>query len=315
LEQKQNTNTSIKQARIDSKMSNEEMEADINDFIKKLEDPNSYADMDYKEAFDYVEATLNYKYVNYDYSKCAKTKTFTSSVNINTNANGEITMADIKAAYDVILADWHNKYYSIAEEVKTPIVFDITEVTPNSVKYTMVVGYGYIDLSKWGDAFVPPSSTYFKTAAAQYTNMLHAHLNNNQIQWNPPGTRAYSYYITTVYVGPTQYPSNPSTASVNPEPLPPLGNFYTDYKLFKSDKSTYGNTNYHTYLNSTEYNYHRDMLSIIYLNELSKNQYANFVSNVIVEAYGINPYYYNINHHMIISLGHRYYTYTPISTL
>jgi hypothetical protein len=294
-------------------MTNEEMEESILGFIDKLENPEGQSDMDIEEAFDYVEATLNYKYVNYDYSKCANTVEFTSSINISPDQNNMMTMGAISVAYDSILADWQQHYYSIEDNNKTPIVFDITDISSTEIKYTMIVGYGYLDLSKWGESFMPAASTYFKTAASQYTYQLYAHLNNNLIQWNPSGTRTYSWpVVPTYYIQPSSYPSNPSTSSVNPEPLPPLGNGYTDYKLFKSD---FGGPNYHLYLNTTEYNYHRDMLSVIYLDLLANNQNANFVILAQVEAYGINPYNYHVKHIMKILLGHRYWTTIPVSTL
>ena len=300
-------------ARLNTELNNEDMEADINEFINKLENPSTSADMNYEEAFEYIEATLNYKYVNYDYSKCANTSEFTGEISISVDGDNNMTMAAIKTAYDSILNDWHNKYYSISETEKTPIVFDITEVTSTSVFYTMVVGYGYIDLSLWGDAFAPATSTFYKTAASQYTNQLNAYFNNNQIQWNPAGTRTYSWPIRKVFAFPVDYPSNPSTSSVNPEPLPPLGNGYTDYKLFKS-YFTSGN-NYHTNLNTTEYNYYYNMLSVIYLDVLDKNADANFIPRVKVEAYGLSPNFYQAYHFMEIYLGHRYWTVTPVSTL
>ena len=46
-------------ARLNNKLSNEEMEANIRKFIVKLENPGSYSAMNFEEAFEYVEATLN----------------------------------------------------------------------------------------------------------------------------------------------------------------------------------------------------------------------------------------------------------------
>jgi hypothetical protein len=287
-------------------MTNEEMEESILGFIDKLENPEGQSDMDIEEAFEYVEATLNYKYVNYDYSKCASTVEFTSSITISPDQNNMMTMGAISVAYDSILADWQQHYYSVEDNIKTPIVFDITDISSTEIKYTMVVGYGYLDLSLWDKSFQPAASTFFKTAASQYTYQLYAQLNNNLIQLNPSGTRTYSWpVVPTYYIQPTSYPSNPSTATVNPEPLPPLGNGYTDYKLFKSD---FGASNYHLYLNTTEYNYHRDMLSVIYLDILANNLNANFVILAQVEATGLNPNYYHPRHNMKIKLGHRYFT-------
>ncbi len=308
-----NSNTNIKSVRLNTNMTNEEMEAEIKGFIEKLENPKEQPDMNYKEAFENVEATLNYKYVNYDYSKCANTKEFNDSINISPDANDMMSMTAIKAAYTSILNDWHNKYYSISDDIKTPIVFDITDVTPTSVKYTMDVGYGYLDLSTWGKDFVAAASTYYVTAAHHYTFQLYAHLHNNQIQWNPSGTRTYAWSVVpTYYIDPTDYPSNPSMASVNPEPLPPLGNGYTDYKLFKSDQDLPG---YHLYLNTKEYNYHWHMLSVILMDLLNRNSNANFVVLAEVEAYGLNPYFPHVKHYMKVRLGYRYWTVEPISTL
>ena len=308
-----NTEKMHSNARIDPSLSNEEMEAAIKEFIKKLEEPSSYSAMNYEEAFEYIEATLNYKYVNYDYSKCANTEEFNGSVQFTSNGDGEMDMEAIANVYDAILQDWKAKYHSISEDVKTPIVFDIIDVTANNVKYTMVVGYGALDLSLWGEEFVPLSSTYYKTAGDQFTYQLYAQLHNNQIQLTPPlGARLYSSTSYTCWVDAYNYPSNPSTSSINPEPLPPLGNGYTDYKLFYS---SYSETGYHLDLNQIEYGYHKDMIQVIMFDFLQSRPDANFISDAYVSSYGLNPYYYKVFHYLHITLGIRYWTYTPISSL
>jgi len=236
--------------------------------------------MDYKEAFDYVEATFNYKYVNYDYSKCANTKIFTSSVSINTNANGEITMVDIKAAYDAILADWHNKYYSVEEEDKTPIVLDITDVTSSIVKYTMVVGYGYVDLSEWGKAFVPPPGTIFwETAQTWMTYCFENHL--DWVKHNI--TNGRPYFINVGHKADFGYKG---PLNVN-DPTP--GDGFIDNYFWYTEK---GKPGYHFLLYQWEYSYHVNAYFTFVQEFISSLPNANACS---YSGMGIDYYPYNYN--------------------
>jgi len=308
--QKQDTKTStIKSARLNTEMTNEEMEAHITAFMDKLADPTNFGDMNYKEAFEDVEATLNYKYVNYDYSKCANTQKFTADIQIAVDANGNMSMESIAAAYNQILADWRTKYHSISETEKTPIVFDITDVTENTVKYTMMVGYGYLDLTKWDKSFVPATSTYFCDAAYEYNNRLYHHLNNTMIQWCPPGNRVY-----IPQVGLMQYISHTGLPSGAADPIPPGNNNYCDFKLFYSHASL---PSHHLNLNSTEYSFYYDQGCLLMTNYLNNTPNANYIS----QAYffpvkeGNIPNYYKVMHQFSFFYGYRYFTLANTYTL
>lgn len=307
-----NTEKMHSNARIDPSLSNEEMEAAIKEFIKKLEEPSSYSAMNYEEAFEYIEATLNYKYVNYDYSKCANTEEFTGSVQITSNGDGEMDMEAIANVYDAILQDWKAKYHSISEDVKTPIVFDIIDVTPTNVKYIMTVGYGYLDLSLWGEDFVPPTSTYFENAANQYTYQLYAHLNNNQIQLlgMGNGTRIYVPNIGGEWIqDPRLHPSTP-------DPVPPIDNGITDYKFFYANSDVINYNGYHLSLNTIEYNYHKDQLYVYMQSFLNNTSGANYVSYARVDAAGNFPNYDYVAKHMFsFDYGITYWTSVAVSTL
>ncbi len=303
-------------ARLNTELNNEDMEADINEFIDKLENPSTSADMNYEEAFEYIEATLNYKYVNYDYSKCANTSEFTGEISISVDADNNMTMAAIKTAYDSILNDWHNKYYSISETEKTPIVFDITEVTNTSVSYTMVVGYGYIDLSLWGDNYVvPTNSIYFMAAATAMTNGMNAQINNNQIQRCPSGSRVYYVVLGSKFIkAPQNYPSGTDDISL------PGTDGYTDYRFFFSSKDPAYN-NPHFYLSTTsafnEYGFYKDQYGQ-YITDYAFNNGGNRVSFQNIYGVAFKDQYnsdYTGYHNCYFYYGKEYYTITSLSTL
>ena len=303
-------------ARLNTELNNEEMEADINAFIEKLENPSTASDMNYEEAFEYIEATLNYKYVNYDYSKCANTQEFTGEIAISVDADGNMTMEAIKTAYDSILNDWHNKYYSINETEKTPIVFDITEVTSTNVYYTMVVGYGYIDLSLWGENYVlPQNSIYFVQAADAINNGMNAQINNGQINRCPSGSRVYYVILGNKYVTkPQDYPSGTDDISL------PGTDGYTDYRFFFSSKDPAYN-NPHFYLSTTstfnEYGFYKVqygqfITNYAYNNGGNRVSFQNFYAKRIVDA---NNNDYTGWHEFYFTYGKEYFTIKNISTL
>ena len=304
-------NNKMVSARINTNMSNEEMETDIKAFIDKLENPSSYGEMNFEEAFEYIEATLNYKYVNYDYSKCANTKEFTGNIQIaiDSNENMQMQMNDITDAYEQILADWRVKYHSISETVKTPIVFDITDVTPTGVKYTMIVGYGSLDLYKWGEEFVPSSTTYFFDAVYEYNNRLYNHLNNNMIQWCPSGNRVY-----IPQVGLMQYLSYSGLPSGGADPLPPNNNNYCDYRLYYSHASL---PNHHLYFNTQEYSFYNDQGYLLMTNYLNNNPNANYISQAYFypQSLSSGSNVYMAMHQFSFYYGFSYITASNVYTL
>jgi hypothetical protein len=303
-------------ARINSDNSNEKMEDDINAFIKKLEDPENEANMDYIEAFEYVEATLNYNYVNFDYSKCENIETFDSYIDISPDEEGMMSMVAISVAYDSILAEWRTRYYSIDEENKTPIVFDITEVTQARVFFTMVVGYGSLNLSYWENPTTPPTGVYFTQAAQNYSNGMMAQINNELISRTPSGMRAYYVLFGGQYIKNYEalnYPSGSADISL------PGNDGITDYLFFfSSSLSPY--QNFHLYLSVPpqldEYGFYATQLGQ-YVTNYAANHGGNRVSlcdvysfsssqgsTITIAAHGVNFYY-----------GKEYYTSTSLSTL
>lgn len=307
LKVSENTNKTMTNARLNPELSNEEMEESIINFMDKLENPGSYEAMNYEEAFDYIEATLNFKYINYDYSKCANTKEFTSSIELSINSEGNMKMVEIATAYDAILKDWHEKYYSIEESSKTPLVFNITEVTETAVRYSMTVGYGFLDLSLWGEEFVPATLTDFDDAKDQYNNKIYSHLNNTLIEWTSVGNRVYIPTIDVNLYIPALLPSYGS------DPLPNDINF-CDYQLFWSKASF---PTHHYQLNLIEYNFYYDQAFVIMLDHLSNNSGVNYVSLAYFKDIfsGIKPNYTEVKHLFKVNYGKRYSTQSAVSTL
>jgi len=306
--QKQDTKTStLKSARINTGMTNEEMETHITAFMDKLDEPTNFGDMNYEEAFEDVEATLNYKYVNYDYSKCANTQEFAADIQIDVDADGNMRMESIAAAYNQILADWKKKYHSISETEKTPIVFDITDITENTVKYTMIVGYGELDLKSniWNDLGLD-SVGYFM-ASVLFNQELYYQLNNNMVQWLPVG-RLYMPNI-----GQIQYLQATLLPSYSLDPFPPNNNGLTDYRLFYTNPSM---TNYHEYLHEAEFNYYFSQLITIMTDYLSTNSNANYVTYTYVRPY-IAPLgsQHIVWHGFKFNYGYSYYTVANLYTL
>ncbi len=308
VSQNKNNTTTMNNARLNNEMTNEEMEADINAFIDKLDEPNSYPDMNFEEAFEYVEATLNYKYVNYDYSKCANTQEFSGSVSISVNSDNEMSMTEISEAYNSILSDWQSNYYSVEDTVKTPIVFDITDVTSSSIKYTMIVGYGELDLSEWGDEFVTPPSTNFFLASVLYNNRLHNHLNNNMIQWLPSGRLYIPNVIVIQYLNPLDFISYAN------DPYPPNNNGFTDYKYFYSHLS---NSNHHLDFDAVEFDFYYDQLYIAMTNYLYNHSNVNYIGHakIMPSGSGTPPNYYMALHRFKFHCGYSYWSLTNVSTL
>ena len=306
---------SMTNARINPEMTSEEVEKNILVFMDKLEHPGSYERMNYEEAFEYVEAALNFQYVNYDYSKCANTERFNGDVQFTLEDGETIEMDQLKEIYDVILEDWREKYYSVEDEIKTPIVFNITDISSTGVKYEMEVGYGSLDLEYWGKKSAPADSTYWITAGNQMHWQINAFLSNYQIALYNPGAGFQRVFITNVgniLYNHTDYPSNPSTALVYPEPLPPLTNGYTDYRLFTSDMN---GLEYHQYINAAEYDYHRAMMFVFLTESIHVDPMQNYVSYARVDSYGIFPSYQVIGHRLRVTMGRHYITSTPIITL
>jgi hypothetical protein len=297
-------------------MTNEEMEESILGFIDKLENPEGQSDMDIEEAFDYVEATLNYKYVNYDYSKCANTVEFTSSINISPDQNNMMTMGAISVAYDSILADWQQHYYSIEDNNKTPIVFDITDISSTEIKYTMIVGYGSLDIGYWANPTPPTSAVYFVQAANNYTNGITAQINNDQISRQPTGSRSYYVAIGGQYVtDPRNYPSGSNDNSL------PGNNGYTDF-LFYFSSADPNYQNFHLYLSVPpqldEYGFYATQLGQ-YVTDYATNNGGNRVSYCkVYEAHLSDPSNQNIaeaRHKVNFTFGREYYTQTNLSSL
>lgn len=232
-----------KPIRMSEDMTNDEMESSILDFIFKLDNPEGQADMDVEEAFEYVEAALNYKYVNYDYSKCANTVEFQGSINIAPDENNMMTMSAISLAYDSILNDWSTKYHSVNDEYKTPIVFDITSLEGNRVEYTMIVGKGSIDLRDYSKDLVVPTTIYHADGAYYIQNQILNYLNNTNISY---GNRSYFVLIGMQWLGPK--------GSINSnDPTP--GDGYIDYQYFYTNIAEPG---YHLFWHQYEYDYYKD---------------------------------------------------------
>ncbi len=312
LKVSENANKTMTNARLNTELSNEEMEKDILNFMDKLEDPASYEGLNYEEAFDYIEATLNFKYINYDYSKCANTESFNGSAQF-TLADGDIMEMDIvKEVYDAILEDWREKYYSVGDEIKTPIVFDITEITTTNVKYEMTVGYGSLDLSLWGEEFVPAASTYFIDAANQYTYQLYAHLHNIQLQLvcYTNGSRIYIPNVGQEWIpDPRLHPSTP-------DPVLPIDNGITDYEFFYTNSDIVNYNGYHLYLNDLEYKYYKDQLCNYMQNFVNTTIGTNYVNYASVNAGGNYPTYnYVAMHQFKFYYGHTYCTSITACTL
>lgn len=250
IDNKSKQNAPTINSRLNTEMTDAEYETDIINFITKLDSAEGYDDMNYIEAFEYVESTLIYKYINLDYSKCKNTTEFNSSISISPDEEGMMSMVAIKDAYDAMKGDWSANFHSISDDDKTPIVFRITEITNTTVKFQMLVGHGYIDLSLWGENYVVPPNINYATAANSITNGMLQHLKNIGIT-NKPGPNYHLVYQNPAngrvdITDPTQYPS------VN-DPLPPSTNGFTDYLFFYTNT---GNTGYHLNLNTTEYNYY-----------------------------------------------------------
>ena len=304
-------------ARLNPKLSNEEMENDILSFIAKLEQPEGQQDMNYKEAFEYVEATLNYKYVNYDYSKCANTTTFTSSFEISPDKNGMMSMTAISLAYDSILADWRQKYNSVNEDVKTPIVFDISQISATRVFYTMIVGYGSLDLKYWARPVQPTSPVYFIQAANDYTFGMMAQINNGQISRQPVGTRTYYVSLGGQYItDPRNYPSGNADISL------PGNNGYTDFLFFFSSADP-NYQNFHLYLSVPpqldEYGFYATQLGQYVTNYATNNggnrvSYCQIWADWQVSATN-NQIITEARHKLNFYYGREYYTQTSLSTL
>ena len=223
-----NSTNNQKSIRMSEDMTNEEMEESILGFIDKLENPEGQSDMDAEEAFEYVEATLNYKYVNYDYSKCAETVSFNGSYSINPDANGMLTMSAISVAYDSILANWRQNYYSVEETNKTPIVFDITSISSTKVDYTMVVGKGSLDLRDYSTDLIVPTSVFHADGAYYIRNQILNYLNNTNISY---GNRSYFTFIGMQWLGPKGMLNSNDPVS---------GDGYIDYQYFYTNKSEPG---------------------------------------------------------------------------
>jgi hypothetical protein len=307
--------TNEKAMRLNSELSNEEMEEQITSFIEKLEYPETQPSMNYEEAFDYIEATLNYKYVDYDYSKCADIQTFYGSLSINPDGEGMMTMSAISQIYDSIVSNWRVNYYSLDESNKTPIVFDITEIRSSSIEYIMVVGYGSLELSYWANPTPPPSGVYFKQAAQNYTNGMTAQINNDQISRCPSGARAYYVSLGGQLVSdPRNYPSGSLDISL------PNDDGYTDYLFFFSSADINYN-NFHLYLSVPpqldEYGFHATQLGN-YVTNYAATHGGNRVTlcdvgwNELKDAYNVVQ---EARHTVNFYFGKEYYTQTSLSTL
>ena len=172
MEQKQNTNTSIKQARIDSKMSNEEYIKDIHAFFDKIENPSEDEFMDVSEAIDYVEAGLNYRYVNLADMYYLNDTVFSGSFIFNSTA-GKMNTVDIKRLYDVLKDDWSMKYNSLNFENKRPILFDITDIEENTIKYDFVIAWEKLDVDLYRK-YVPTTYIPYNVAANIIKNWIRA---------------------------------------------------------------------------------------------------------------------------------------------
>jgi hypothetical protein len=243
-------NNKMVSARISTEMTDEEYEADIKAFIDKLENPSSYGEMNFEEAFEYVESTLIYEYINLDYSKCATISEFNSSLTISVDNEGEMSMIDIKSAYEKMRLNWSSNFHSINDENKTPIMFHITEITSTTIKYQMIIGHGYVDLDLWGENYIVPPSVNYVTAANSITMGMLLHLKNIGIT-NRPGLNYHLVFQNptpnkVIITDPTLY------QSIN-DPLLPINNGYTDYLFFYTNS---GGTGYHQNLSTLEYNYY-----------------------------------------------------------
>ncbi len=212
-------------------------------------------------------------------------------------------------AYDSILNDWSTKYHSIEDVNKTPIVFDIIDVSSTKVDYTMVVGKGSIDLELYGDKFVTPTSTNFFLASILFNDMMYHHLNNDMIQWMPSGNRLYSPTISSYTATPFVFPS----AAL--DPLPPNDNGFTDYRLYYSHAS---NSNHHIDLNTIEFNYYYNQfgndLMFEVLNSYPNKNYVTF-AKVNCFTQGSNPNFTLAEHMVEYHFGRRYWTANGLSTL
>jgi hypothetical protein len=258
-----------KSARLSDTLTNEAMENAILAFISKIEAPVGQTDMNVENAFEYIEAALNYKYVNYDYSKCANSETFYGTYSINPDGNNMMTMSDISKAFNDIRTDWSSKYHGVEDEIKTPIVFDITSIEDNTVNYTMVVGKGSIDLKAYtNDLVFYGNGTYYHVNGARYIqNQILNFISNTGITL---GSRSYFVNVGIQWLG--------LKGSINSnDPIP--GDGYIDYQYFYTNITENG---YHLFWQQFEYSYY-------------KNAYFNGLSNFISSLPGYNEAsYYHI---------------------
>lgn len=239
---KSNNGSMTNTTRLFRDMSDEAVEADLIAFINKLDAPEGKAPMEIDEALEYIEATLNYKYVNLDYSKCQETVEFEGTQSIVPDSSGQLSMSAIAALYSNIKDDWHDKYASIEVEVKTPVAFDITGITNNVVNYVMMVGHGSLDLPAYRFDFTPQVWDFIEAANNMSWRMI-ASLTG--VQENQPRP----YYITTgtAFLG-IKGPINPN------DPTP--GDGIIDYHRYYCDSELHGN---HFWLEIFEYDYHEAM--------------------------------------------------------
>ena len=305
---KQNYGT--QNARISNQMSNDDMEKEIMDFIEKVNDTIILPAINYIEAFEYVEASLNFQYVNYNYSKCANTTTFTGSIEFSVDENSNMSFDNIRLAYNAILNDWKSKYHSISVTEKTPIVFDITEVRSTCVDYTMIVGYGELDLNEYDEGFVPQALTPFTVAGTEFNSYLYFQFEALKQQMFPLGYRVYLPVVRGVqYLWPLNHPSGGSDV------YPPNNNGLTDYLFFYSD---HANSNFHTDIDQSEYYFYRGNLNPIMQNYISNNNDVNYAAfGDITSNFGSGnpPNYSKIWHSFSFYVGTSFYTSQALWTL
>ena len=234
---------------------------------------------------------------------------FKGSISISPDANNMMTMNAISLAYDSIFNDWSTKYHSIEDVNKTPIVFDITDVSSTKVDYTMVVGKGSIDLKAYSTDLVVPKSIFHANGAYYIENQILNYLNNTNISM---GNRSYFVLVGMQWLGPK------GLINSN-DPIPDDG--YIDYQYFYTNKAEPG---YHLFWHQFEYDYYKDS----YFNGLS--DFISSLPSINAASYyhigidGVGNYFPNQNppvlpdsrwHTPQVFYGRRYITASSMSTL
>lgn len=212
------------------------IEAKILKFINRMDMVRENPDYSGSENWNYtpdsmvwyIEAALNYAYVRLDYEYCAEVEEYQGSQEFNTSED-QYNIVDVQDMYDAILDDWRDKYYSVEDETRTPMTFDIASFDENAISYRMVVTHGYVELEDYSFPITlasPPIHWIFAGTGMSYTMEKYiSYLNSLPITDN-----CFFVSVGNYRYGGPPFPLNPN----DPNP----GDQYIDHIFFYSYKGS-----------------------------------------------------------------------------